>query len=56
MSPGALPGYGVAMVVVSPYMTAGFDAVAGAEGPSAKNDHDQGQTRRQETEAGHVAN
>jgi hypothetical protein len=33
-----------------------FAPVLGAKGRFSKNDRDQGQTRKQETVAGHVAN
>jgi hypothetical protein len=33
-----------------------FAPLGGAKGRVLKNDRDQGQTRKQETEAGHVAN
>jgi hypothetical protein len=44
------------MVVISLAAAAGFRAGQGRLGPLFGNDHDQGQTRKQETEAGHVAN
>jgi hypothetical protein len=44
------------MVVISLAAAAEFRAAPGADGRFLKDDHDQGQTRKQETEAGHVAN
>jgi hypothetical protein len=44
------------MVVVSLDAMAVARAGQGAHGPHAKDDHDSGQTRKQETKAGHVAN
>src|SRR5688572_16663002 len=53
--PEALPGYGVAMMVVS-LCDGRMSRLCGRQQAIGENDHDQGQTRRQETEAGHVAN
>jgi hypothetical protein len=53
--PEALPWYGVAMVVVS-LCDGRMSRRCGRQQAVCENDHDQGQTRRQETETGHVAN
>jgi hypothetical protein len=44
------------MVVVSLAAAAEFHADPGAKAAFFGNDHDQGQTRRQETKTGRVAN